>query len=366
MKSIAVIYASEGTGHRTAAEALAAHFKLACPDGNVLCRDILDYTPLILHRTVSDGYLFMARHTPWAWGWFYRSSDKQSLQASCFDKIHDILCSLYLPKLEKELYECGAEAVFFTHYFAAAVTARRNLGRFPVFYVNTDFVCHRFQRDKIYKESFVASPIAVKQHHDEGIYNVADTGIPIAPKYMNLPSKEEARRKLNFAPSDKIVLIGGGGIGAGSVPEAADSLSRREDITSVVICGNNKRLFNALSRRYRGCANMRIEGFVPNMEEFYAASDIGIMKPGGLSLSEALAAHLPLLLMDPIPGQEQLNMDYICGNGAALPLKEPKDAAEEVGALLENSEKLRAMLVNAETLSRANAAKNILKEALHL
>ncbi len=366
MKSIAVIYASEGTGHRTAAEALCSHFIKEHEDADVLCRDILDYTPAPLRRIVSDGYLFMARYTPWAWGWFYKSSDRPSPQASCFDKIHDVLCSAYLPKLEHDLYEAKVQAVFFTHYFAAAITARRNAGRFPVFYVNTDFVTHRFQRDKIYAKSFAASPSAIQQYRSDGIYNVSDTGIPIAPKYMNLPSKEEARRKLNFAPSDKIVLIGGGGIGAGSVPEAADSLSRREDITSVVICGNNKRLFNALSRRYRGCANMRIEGFVPNMEEFYAASDIGIMKPGGLSLSEALAAHLPLLLMDPIPGQEQLNMDYICGNGAALPLKEPKDAAEEVGALLENSEKLRAMLVNAETLSRANAAKNILKEALHL
>ena len=100
------------------------------------------------------------------------------------------------------------------------------------------------------------------------------------------------------------------------------------------------------------------------MEEFYSASDIGIMKPGGLSLSEALASGLPLLLMDPIPGQEQLNMDYVCENGAALPLKEPHRAAEEVKAVLENGDKRRSMLENIKKISRADAAKRILKEAL--
>ena len=364
MKSIAVIYASEGTGHRTAAEALCSHFIKEHGDADVLCRDILDYTPAPLRRIVSDGYLFMARYTPWAWGWFYKSSDRPSPQASCFDKIHDVLCSAYLPKLEHDLYEAKVQAVFFTHYFAAAITARRNAGRFPVFYVNTDFVTHRFQRDKIYAKSFAASPSAIQQYRSDGIYNVSDTGIPIAPKYMNLPSKSEARKKLNFSPDDKIVLISGGGIGAGSVAAAAEAVSACEGIKSVVICGNNRRLFASLSARYKGRANVEIKGFVPNMEEFYSASDIGIMKPGGLSLSEALASGLPLLLMDPIPGQEQLNMDYVCENGAALPLKEPHRAAEEVKAVLENGDKRRSMLENIKKISRADAAKRILKEAL--
>lgn len=360
MKSIAILYASEGTGHRSAAEALRDRFLAEHPNGRVLCRDVLDYIPKILHKTVSDGYLLMARYAPWAWGWFYWSSDRPSFQSGCFDKIHDAICAGYVPKIEADLYAAGVEAVYFTHYFAAANIAASNRDKFPVYYVNTDFVSHRFQRNKIFTASFAASPVAVKQHTDEGINNVFDTGIPIAPKYANLPSRAHARQILGFRDDDRIIMVSGGGIGAGSVTEAAESLALRKELKTVVICGSNKLLFSRLAKKYRGMENIRIVGFVPDMENYYAASDIGIMKPGGLSLSEAMASRLPLLLMDPIPGQEQLNMDYVCGLGAALPLDVPKNAAEAASALLNDRAKLIAVHKEIEKISRPDAAGEIL------
>ena len=362
MDSIAILYASEGTGHRTAAEALRDRFLIDHPNGRVVCRDVLDYTPWLLHNIVSDGYLFMARHTPWAWGWFYWGSDKPSFQARSFDCIHDFLCRFYLSAIEADLYRHGVEAVFFTHYFAAANLARRNLDKFPVFYVNTDFVCHRFQRDAVFRESFCASPIAVRQHHDDKISRVVDSGIPIAPKYGYMPSKENARAKLGLTSEDKVVLISGGGIGAGAVTEAAASFAERSDITPVVICGNNRGLFDKLTRMYGG-GEMRIEGFVPNMEDYYAAADLGIMKPGGLSLSEAFAAELPLFLIDPIPGQEQLNMDYVCDLGAAFELRSVKCAADRAAMLLGDEARLAEVRANIKKISRPDAAGDILRIA---
>ena len=73
--------------------------------------------------------------------------------------------------------------------------------------------------------------------------------------------------------------------------------------------------------------NVRVEGFVPDMENYYAAADAAVMKPGGLSASEALCAGLPMLLTDPIPGQEELNLSYLAANGAARPLVIPQRAA---------------------------------------
>ena len=363
MKSIAILYASEGTGHKSAAEALRDRFLMDNPDGHVLCRDVLDYIPRFMHRIVSDGYLFMARRTPWAWGWFYWSSDRPSLQAGCFDKIHDAICARYMPLMEADMYREKVEAVFFTHYFAAANIAVRNSGRFPVFYVNTDFVCHRFQRSKVFRASFVASPIAVKQHLDDCIAPVVDAGIPIAPKYASLPSKEEARRSLGVASEEKLVIVSGGGIGAGSVMKASASLSASPEIKTIVICGNNKQLYGRLADKYARLPNIKIVGFVPDMEKYYAAADLGIMKPGGLSLSESLAARLPLLLMDPIPGQEQLNMDYVGREGAALPLASPSTAACEAVSLLSDSPRMAAIHRGIEKISRPNAAAEILKEA---
>lgn len=361
MKKIAVFYASEGTGHKAAAENIRDWFLHENPDGEALCRDVLDYIPPFLHKIISDGYLLMARHAPWAWGWFYWGSDKPSMETRAFDWFHSLLCKRYLPKIESDVRDIGAEAVVFTHYFGAPYCARRNIDEFPVFYVNTDFICHRFQRDKIYKASFVASPAAVRQHEAEGIKNVFDTGIPVSPKFAALPARDEARARLRLNPTDKIILVSGGGIGAGSVLAVVDSLARRGGWRTIVICGNNKTLRGKLSSIYRGNGNVRIEGFVSNMVDFYRAADLGVMKPGGLSLAEALAAGLPLLLTEPIPGQEQLNLDYICGLGAARRLKNANNAAEEAAALLEDEKAAAGIIKNIEKISRPKAAKKILE-----
>lgn len=360
MKTIAVFYASEGTGHKTAAQNLRDEFLRENPDGRVLCRDILDYIPGWLHRLVSDGYLQMARRAPWLWGRFYWGSDKRSLQSSAFDWFHRTLCRLYLPALEGDAAKFGAEAVFFTHYFGAPCFAEW-YKRYPTFYVNTDFVCHRFQRGNMYRALFTASPRAVKQHTDEGIFCVYDTGIPVSPKFLDLPSKERARKRLGLEQERKTILVSGGGIGAGAVEAAAAALAAHREWKTLIICGNNRTLFRKLSARYTNCENVRVEAFVPDMENYYRAADLGVMKPGGLSLSEALASKLPLLLMDPIPGQEQLNMDYVCELGAAGKLADARDAAAAAGALFDYPDELAKLTAAMEKISRPAAAGEILK-----
>lgn len=366
MKSIAVFYASEGTGHRTAAENLRDEFLRGNPGGRVLCRDVLEYIPSFLHHTVSGGYLQMARRAPWLWGMFYWGSDKPGLEASAFDQCHNLLCRLYLPRIAKDAQAAGAEAVFFTHYFGAPNFALWYGSRLPTFYVNTDFVCHRFQRGKMYDALFVASPRAVKQHEDEGIANVFDLGIPISPKFAQLPSKNAARKTLDLPPDRKVVLVSGGGIGAGAVTEAVASLAAEKEWRTIVICGSNKGLRAKLNAKYEGRANVRVEGFVKNMEHYYKAADVCVMKPGGLSLSEALAAELPLILMDPIPGQEQLNLDYVCGTGAALSLADASCARKTVAALLSSPQQTADMTRAAARLARPDAAANILKTAAEI
>ena len=157
-------------------------------------------------------------------------------------------------------------------------------------------------------------------------------------------------------------MVSGGGIGAGSVKDAAESLASRKELKTIVICGSNKLLFSRLTKKYAGAENIRIVGFVPDMENYYAAADIGIMKPGGLSLSEAMAARLPLFLMDPIPGQEQLNMDYVCRLGAAMPLLQPHKAAESALALLNDEVRLGSVQKELEKIARPDAAGEILRK----
>ena len=127
----------------------------------------------------------------------------------------------------------------------------------------------------------------------------------------------------------------------------------------VVICGGNHRLLGRMKGYFRYKDNVRIEGFVSNMEDYYAAADAAVMKPGGLSASEALCAGLPMLLIDPVPGQEELNMAYLTANGAAWSLPRPSRAAESVDALF-SGESAQKMREAAKQLARPEAADEII------
>lgn len=326
-----------------------------------MCLDVLEVLPSWLRGTVSKGYLLVARQAPWVWGRFYWGSDKPSVQASLFDHIHSLLCSIYLPRIEDLVYSSGAEAVVFTHYFGASLFASRNRLKIPVYYVNTDFVTHRFQRSPVFSASFTASEAALEQYRMDGIGNVFNTGIPVSKKYSSQISKKTARERLGLNMDKKTILVTGGGIGAGPIVAVTGSLAEEKDLQTVVICGNNSPLYKKLSSKYSGNENIRIMSFVDNMPDYYSASDLAVMKPGGLSLSEALSAKLPLLLMEPIPGQEQLNMDILCNGNAARRLKNNSRTSGEALEILENHLTLESMTDGIERFSRPSAAQDILE-----
>lgn len=361
MRSIAFLYASEGTGHKAAAENLMEWHLQAAPNNSAICMDVLEVLPFWLRGTVSKGYVLIARHAPWIWGKFYWGSDRPSLQASVFDNIHSLLCRIYLPKIEEKISLSGAEAAVFTHYFGASVFAARNRLKIPVYCVNTDFITHRFQRSPLFSASFTASDAALEQYRTDSIGNVFNTGIPVSKKYSEPVSKKTARERLGLDPSKKTVLVTGGGIGAGPLVQVTDSFAKEKDIQTLVICGNNFRLYKKLINIYSSCDNIRIMPFVQNMQDYYWASDLAVMKPGGLSLSEALSAKLPLLLMEPIPGQEQLNMDLLCANNAARRLKDHSRAAEEALEILENKPDKGKIMEGLEKFSKPSASEDILR-----
>ena len=362
MNSIAVFYASEGTGHRTAAQNLAERFKLDNPDGKVVCADILDCVPRLLHFGFSNYYLWTVRFCPRLWGKSYYGSDHPGITKFCCDFAHKILCKMYLKKAETMAREIGAQAVFFTHYFGAEHYAARNPGT-PVFFVNTDFETHIFQRAGHPEAFFVPSETAVRQYAADGIKNVYNTGIPIADKFSRPISKTAARELLGIEQNRRVILVSGGGIGAGNIQAVAASLSARKDWQTIIICGNNKALKQKLEKKYSGAKNMRFEGFVENIEQFYRAADLGIIKPGGLTLAETLASELPLLLMDAVPGQEECNMRCVCEADAAVKLDNARCTLEKAAYILDNPQLTDRLRKNAQKLSKPFAAGDILKIA---
>jgi processive 1,2-diacylglycerol beta-glucosyltransferase len=105
-------------------------------------------------------------------------------------------------------------------------------------------------------------------------------------------------------------------------------------------------------------------GFTRTIERVMAASDLAITKPGGLTSSECLAMGLPMIVVSPIPGQEERNADFLLEAGAALKAVDAAALEHKVGLLLEQPQRLAAMRERMRTHARPHAAAKVLQLVL--
>jgi len=362
---IALGYATVGTGHKTAAEALAAWILRERPEAKVLCLDVLEYASPLVRGLISRSYLEMVKRAPRVWGHFYDSTDDPAARDGVLGTINELTEKLNLRRLLRRILSFRPGAACFTHFFGAGPIAKALAPEVPLFYTNTDFLSHVFHRNRAFAGWYVASPEAVLQYEADGLSEgVRLTGIPVHPAYADPPSREEARARLGLPREGRVLLVMSGGIGVGPIEQVVGSLAREEGWILQVVCGNNAALRRRLQRLFGDRPGLRIEGFVGDMPDRYAASDLVVMKPGGLSTSEVLCVGLPILLIDPIPGQEQRNSDYLLDRGAARVLFERRSAGEKVRRILDDPEERERLRRACAALARPLAGREIARDLL--
>jgi processive 1,2-diacylglycerol beta-glucosyltransferase len=144
-------------------------------------------------------------------------------------------------------------------------------------------------------------------------------------------------------------------------------LQLERPVELVVVCGRNDDLRCALQtitppERHR----VHLLGYTRQIDELMACADLLVSKPGGLTTSEALARGLPMAIVNPIPGQESRNSDYLLENGAAIKINHPALVRLKVSRLLESPQRLAAMRAAAQALGRADAACEVVRQSLEL
>jgi processive 1,2-diacylglycerol beta-glucosyltransferase len=197
------------------------------------------------------------------------------------------------------------------------------------------------------------------------------TGIPIDPVFEQPLSRTEARRKLRLAPDARILLIAAGGYGLGPIEQLVHQLlAQKRSWQLVAIAGKSETLRKHLEEIGRtagklpgGRERLVAVGFTTEMDRYMAAADLLIGKAGGLTTSEALARGLPMVLIEPIPGQEERNADHLLEAGAAIRSNNLPAAGWKIATLLENSERLAGMRKAAKARSRPDAARKIVEDA---
>ena len=175
-------------------------------------------------------------------------------------------------------------------------------------------------------------------------------------------------RELGLDSHRPVILQLSGGVGIGPIEQIHQGLLRiKMPLQVVAITGHNQNIRKKLEaidapRQH----DRRVIGFTKQIDTFMAAADLIVTKPGGLTASESLCRGLPMMIVDPIPGQETRNSDFLLENGAAVKINGLATISLKVESVLNDPEKLRRMGEFAFSLGRPDAASSVAEQCLSL
>jgi processive 1,2-diacylglycerol beta-glucosyltransferase len=200
---------------------------------------------------------------------------------------------------------------------------------------------------------------------------VTATGIPIDPVFAETKDKTAMRTKLGLAADRTTILLSAGGFGVGPVEHIVTTLLELEHPAQVVaVCGRNAELktrmerLAAKSRSRRG--TLVPVGYTTAMDEYMSAADVLVGKPGGLTTSEALAKGLLVVIVNPIPGQEERNSDHLLEEGAAIRCNNLPVLSFKIDRLLDDAARVARMKDAVRRLARPHAAHDVVRLSLAL
>jgi processive 1,2-diacylglycerol beta-glucosyltransferase len=366
VKRVLVLSASGGAGHLRAAEAVERAVALEDPRATVRHLDVLTLAGRAFRDAYSKGYLALVNRAPAVWAYLYDRLDRPARRHPL--PLRRLLNRWNTRRLRREVRAFAADAVVATHFLPAEVlAAERRRGRLAsrLGVVVTDVDVHRLWIHAGVDRYFVARDEAAALLEAVGTdaARIEVTGIPVDPRFT-VPVERAALRRERGLPADgPVVLLLGGGFGVGPIQQMAARLeSARRPARIVVVAGRNERLRQSLA----AAAGPRttVLGFTSEIDEWMAAADLLVTKPGGLTTSEALARGLPMVLVNPIPGQEQRNSDALLEAGAAVRVGSLEVLAWKVDGVLGDPARLATLRAAAARIARPDAALRVARWAL--
>jgi processive 1,2-diacylglycerol beta-glucosyltransferase len=190
---------------------------------------------------------------------------------------------------------------------------------------------------------------------------IVSLGIPFDPKFNEPLDNSVLLSKFNLKPDIPTLLIMGGGHGLGPMTTIISSIEKMErDIQLIVVTGANVKLYNSLKKKFnKSKKRIVLFGYATNVHELMSVSDIIITKPGGITCSEALVKHIPMIIVNPLPGQEANNTRYLIEKGAALEVDDLNRISQVIDDLFAHPEKLSRLRECAVAISKPHSSVDI-------
>lgn len=354
---ILFVYGFEPSGHSSAARALEERARAL---GHETARVNVSAHHPFMGPAIARLYLAIIQRFPRLWRFLY---DNETLPriAQNWRKIYLMLNG---DRLKRTLQRLSPDVIVCTHappMGALALEKDRGELVVPLVGVVTDMRVHSYWTRPGADLYLVPNPEAAQQLIESGVdaSRVRDTGIPINPTFAEPIDKAAARARLGLPAGGPVILLSGGSRGLGHIGGMSAALLKRlPSARLLVVTGSNAALFRGLRARYR---QERRVWVYPSLEpervkELMCASDLFVGKAGGLTISECLALGLPMVLVEPLPGQETHNVEYLADRGAAETAHGLEELGEKAAALL-SPDRLGKAAEAARALARPRAAE---------
>lgn len=371
--SILILFSDTGAGHRAAARALETALLELNPAARVVLADPLIGQGRWLTRRICSSYSFLVKGSAIAWGAIFRTTNLRPV----FPFIRTMIRSQGRGIAGRLLDTHDPDVIVSVHPLLNHVRSEpdkqpeRKRGHVTVL---TDLAgIHRAWSNPRTDLVIVGTSEAADAVQGQAVppERIRHLGLPIHPGFRPPAAGEQQalRRRYGLDPHRPTVLVMGGGYGNGRIRQQVRALAGAPHPWQVmVVCGRNERLrYDLLSQPFGTYRTpLLVTGFVDDIADRMRASDIVITKAGSVTIAEALATSVPLILTGHLKGQETPNLRLVEDYGVGAYVPRVSNLRATVESILDDTERLAAMKRRALALAQPDAALDIARECLAL
>lgn len=359
--NVLLLSVKAGYGHHSTAQAIINIFEEK--GHNCAMLDIFSYINKHLGNTIQDGYILSTKYLSKTYGKVY---NKLNQEEEPYEKISvtALISNMLSKKLIGYVQNFNPDLIISTHSYAALLSSilkEKQIISCPLIGVVTDFTVHPFWENTPNLDYYVIpDSLLTYQMQKKGIppHKLLPTGIPIKKCFSSKSPRSEAIRILGLKDK-RTILVMMGSMGYGNIKDTLCQIDEfDEDFQVIVVCGSNKKLKSFIDNSVWH-KSFTAYGFVNNVALLMDASDIIITKPGGLTTSEAMAKRLPLITMNPIPGQEDKNQAFLVNSGVAIAVDNQYTLSEALYQFFHCSWRRNLMTESVNHLGKPNAAEDL-------
>ncbi|AUO07107.1 1,2-diacylglycerol 3-glucosyltransferase [Paenibacillus jamilae] len=351
-EKILILTGNYGDGHIQVAQALQDAMQIRFPHMEPVVIDFMEWIHPYVNHLSRFVYLQAVKKFPQVYGYLYQKTRRQN----ALSPIIKTVFSTGIGRMMKLISKVQPAIVVSTFPLAAGVMSKLKsygLIDIPTVTTITDHTDHSSWIYPYTDQYIVGSTIVRDSLIQLGVEEVriADTGIPIRPQFSQSMEREETAKKYGLDPHMPTVLVMGGG--GGMIGDGSSTVQELDQLPQpaqfIIVCGHNGKLRMELSEKLKSSKHrIYLTGYIHDVHELMAVSDLMITKPGGVTTFEAIAMELPMLLCKPIPGQEQDNAEFLVRSGVAIHAETSRGLTERLSQLLDDTKLLQSMKENTK------------------